>query len=408
VRVGCPGNSSCTWRRTRGSWAERESRRFDSGYAAMDMGGNRLLDLQSLGQSIWLDEFHRGMLGGSRFARWVNRDGISGVTSSPAILAKAFAEDAAYREGIAALRAAGATGRQIYDRLRIEDAVHAADLLRHVYDCTEGRDGYVSIQVSPDLADDADATVSEALGLWNTICKPNVMIKVPATDNGVLAIRRLIAEGVNINATLIFGTRRYREVAEAYLSGLEDRASENLPLQRVASVAGLLLSRIDTWVDKQLDAIQSPAQTARAQRLRGRTAVTIARVAYREYKGLIASHRWRALAACEARPQRLLWANTCTQDARYPDVKYVNEVIGRDTVGTMTVNTLNAYRDRGAAAPTLERDPLDAAALLAEIPLLGIDLDRVGRQLECDGIAASAASVNDIVTQLASRQTAYV
>jgi transaldolase len=364
------------------------------------IGENRLLDLQSLGQSIWLDEFHRGMLGGSQFARWVNRAGISGVTSNPTILAKAFAEDAAYREPIATLRAAGATGHEIYDRLSIEDADDAADRLRHVYDCTEGRDGYVSIQVSPALANDADATVSEALRLWNTIGKPNVMIKVPATDDGVLAIRRLIADGVNINATLIFGTRRYQEVAEAYLSGLEDRVSKNLPLRRVASVAGLFLSRIDTLVDKQLDAIQSPAQAARAQRLRGRTAVTIARVAYREYKGLIASHRWRALAACEAQTQRLLWANTCTKDARYPDVKYVNELIGRDTISTMTVKTLNAYRDHGAAASTLERDPLDAVTVLAEIPVLSIDLERVGRQLEREGIAASAASMNDIVTQL--------
>jgi transaldolase len=228
------------------------------------------------------------------------------------------------------------------------------------------------------------------------------MIKVPATDDGVLAIRRLIAEGVNINATLIFGTWRYREVAEAYPSGLEDRVSENLPLQRVATVAGLFLSHIDTLVDKQLDAIQSPVYAARAQRLRGRTGVCIARMAYREYKGLIASHRWRALAACEAQTQRLLWANTCTKDARYPDVKYVNELIGRDTVSAMTVNTLNAYRDHGAAAPTLQRDPLDAVAVLAEIPVLGIDVERVGKQLERDGIAASAACINDIVALLAS------
>jgi len=371
-------------------------------------GENPLFDLQSLGQSIWLDEFHRGLLGGASFTRWVNREGISGVTSNPAILAKAFAEDAAYVGAIAALRATGATGSQIYDRLRIEDAGHAADRLRHVYECTGGRDGYVSIQVSPLLAGDADATVSEALRLWNTLDKPNVMIKVAATDDGVLAIRRLIAEGVNINASLIFGTRRYREVAEAYLSGLEDRASKHLPLQRVASVASLVLGRIDTCVDKQLDAIQSPAQAARARRLHGRTAITIARAAYRDYKTLIASHRWRALAACGAQTQRLLWAQAYTTDAPCPDLKYVSELIGRDTVSTMTVSTLNAYRDHGAAALTLERDPLDTVAVLAEIPLLGIDLESVGRQLEREDIAASAASINHIATQLASHQEAAV
>jgi transaldolase len=327
---------------------------------AIRFGGSPLIDLQSLGQSVWLDGFHRGLLDRLQFARLVDRDGISGFTSSPAI--------------------AG-----------IEDVEDAADRMRHVYEATGGRDGYVSIDVSPELANDADATVSEAQRLWNAIDKPNVMIKVPATDSGVRAIQRLIAAGININSTSIFGTRRYRDVAEAYISGLENRVCENLPVQSVASVAGFSLSHIDTLVDQQLDAVNSPALAARARRLRGRAAVSIARVAYQEYKGLTASPRWRALAASRAQTQRLLWASTGTKDARSPHVSYVNELIGRNTVVAMTINTLNAYRDHGAAAPTLERDLLDAATVLAEILALGIDLERVGKRLQSDALQAALA-----------------
>jgi transaldolase len=327
---------------------------------AIRFGGSPLIDLQSLGQSVWLDGFHRGLLDRLQFARLVDRDGISGFTSSPAI--------------------AG-----------IEDVEDAADRMRHVYEATGGRDGYVSIDVSPELANDADATVSEAQRLWNAIDKPNVMIKVPATDSGVRAIQRLIAAGININSTSIFGTRRYRDVAEAYISGLENRVCENLPVQSVASVAGFSLSHIDTLVDQQLEAVNSPALAARARRLRGRAAVSIARVAYQEYKGLTASPRWRALAASRAQTQRLLWASTGTKDARSPHVSYVNELIGRNTVVAMTINTLNAYRDHGAAAPTLERDLLDAATVLAEILALGIDLERVGKRLQSDALQAALA-----------------
>jgi transaldolase len=325
----------------------------------MGLGGSRLIDLQSLGQSVWLDGFHRGLLDRSQLGNLVDRDGISGFTG---------------------------TGQESRDRLRIEDASDAADRLRHVYAATEGREGYVSIDVSLEFAHDADAIVDEARRLRDAIDKPNVMIKIPATDSGVRAIRRLVAEGINTNATLIFGVRCYGEVADAYLSGLEDRLAANLPIQDVASVAGFSLSRIDTLVDERLDAIHPPERAARAQHLRGRTGVNIARVAYQKYKSLIASPRWRALAASQARTQRLLWTSMGSKDMRHSDVSYINELIGRDTVVAMTIDTLNTYREHGAAAPTLERDLLEAASALAEVLALGIDLDRVGMQLQSNAV----------------------
>src|SRR5450755_1835514 len=369
---------------------------------ATAFGGNRLIDLQSLGQRVWLDDLHRSLLAHAQLSHLIHTDGISGVTSDPSILANAFAEDTAYRAPIATLRAAGAAGQQIYEPLRLEDISQAADQLRRVYKNTNGRDGYVSIEVSPMLANDAHGTVSEARRLWSAIDKPNVMIKVPATASGLLAIRQLIAAGVSVNAALIFGTRRYREVAEAYLLGLEDRVAESRPLERVASVASLFVSRIDTLIDRQLDAIQHPEQLARAQRLRGRVAVAVARFAYQKYKGFIASPRWQPLAARNAQTQRLLWASTGTKDAHYSDVKYVNELIGSDTVNTMPMNTLNAYRDHGATAPTLEKDLLEVVALLGEVETLDINLEQVSMDLEREGLVMFSASMKALLTQLES------
>jgi transaldolase len=364
-------------------------------------GGNRLIDLQSLGQSIWLDGLHRSLLGHGRLAKLINADGISGVTSSPATLAKAFAEEKAYQAPIAALHAAGMTGQQIYEQLLIEDMSHAADQLRRVYENSNGHDGYVNIDLSPVLANEARSTVSEAKRLWKAIDKPNIMIKVPASDSGLIAIRQLIAAGISINATLIFGTRRYREVVEAYFSGLEDRLAESLPLDRVTSVASLSVSRIDVSIDRRLDEIQHPEKIARARRARGGVAVAVARFAYQEYKGFVASPRWQSLAASHAQTQRLLWAGTATEDVLYSDVKYVNELIGRDTVNTVSMDTLNAYRDHGAAAPTLEKDLLAVVALLGEVETLGINLEQVSVDLEREGLAVLSADMETLLRQIA-------
>ncbi|HEX5689377.1 MAG TPA: transaldolase, partial [Roseiflexaceae bacterium] len=303
---------------------------------------SRLLDVQSLGQSIWLDELRRGLLG-KELARLIADDGVAGITSNPSIFAKAFAEDPSYAPHIAALRRSGLDGQHIYERLCFEDVRAAAQQLRRVYEQSDARDGYVSIEVPPAFAHDAKATVNEAHRLRDAIDAPNVMIKVPATDAGIVALRELIADGVNVNSTLIFGTRRYWQVAEAYMAGLEARVAAGKTLERVASVASLFVSRIDTHVDKALDAIENPARNARAQALRGKAAVAVARIAYQEFKNLLSAPRWQRLEVRHAMPQRPLWASTGTKDARYSDVKYVNELVGRDTVTTLPLSTLNAF-----------------------------------------------------------------
>jgi len=330
------------------------------------------------------------------------RDGISGIDTHAVGLATAYAEDMAYRELVTQLRAAGAAAYQIYEHLSLEELRRAADQLQRVYKNTGGRDGYVNIELSPTLAHDADGTESEARRLWSVIDRLNIMIKVPATDAGLVAMRRLMAAGLNVNATLIFGARRYREVTEAYFLGLEDRVAANLPLERVASVASVFVSGIDTAVDRELDSIHQPAKAAHAKRLRGRAAVAVAQFVYQRYKSVIASPRWQPLAAHHAQTQRVLWASTDINDAYDNDLKYVNELIGRDTVTAMSRNTLDAYLNHGTATPTLERNLLEVLALFGELEALKIDLDHLSTQLERESIGAIAASVNTALTRLAS------
>jgi transaldolase len=368
----------------------------------IDVGGNRLYDLQRLGQSVWLDCNHLRTLVGSPLAQLI-RDGVSGIDTNAVALATAYAEDLAYRELVAELRAAGAAANQIYERLSIEELRRAADQLRRAYHNTGGRDGYVNIELSPTLAHDTDGTESEARRLWSAVDKPNVMIKVPATGAGLVAMRRLIAVGLNVNATYIFGAHRYREVIDAYLMGLEDRVAKRLPVDCVASVASVFVNYIDIAVNRELDAIQHPwSQTARAKGLRGRAAVAVAQFIYQRYKSMIASPRWRLLAAYHAQTPRLLWARTDINAAYDSDVKYVNELIGRDTVTAMSTNTLDAYLDHGTAAPTLERNLLEVLALFGELESMGIDLDRASSRLERESIGAIAASVNNALIRLAA------
>ena len=367
----------------------------------IDVGASRIHDLQGFGQSVWLDCNHPRGLASAAFSHFV-RDGISGVDANPVGLAMAYAEDVNYRESVAWLCAAGATTRQIYEHLSIADLRRAADGLRRVYKNTSGRDGYVSIDLPPDLADDADGTESEAARLWSVVDRPNIMIKVPATDAGLLATRRLISAGISVNATVIVGARRYREVIDAYMSGLEKRVADGLPIESVASVASVFVSRIDSAVNRELDAVQQPARAAHAKLLRDRAAVAVAQFIYQRYKSVIASPRWQSLAAHHAKTQRLLWASTDINDVYDGDLKYVNNLIGRDTVTAMSVTTLDAYLDRGAAAPTLERNLMEVLALFGELEALGIDLDRVSMQLERESIGAMSTSVNSALTRLVS------
>lgn len=365
----------------------------------MNIGGSRLLDLQMLGQSVWLECSHPRTLASSTLTHLI-RAGISGIDTNPSSLAAAYADDVAYHAPAMKLRAAGATMQEIVERLRIEDALHLADRLRRVHDCTGGLEGYASVDVSSAVADDAAGIESEARRLWSVIGRPNVMIKVPATDAGLVAIRACIAAGLNVNATGIFGARRYAAVHDAFLSGLQDRLAAGLPLEGVASVASIMIGRIDDAIDAELDAIVKPLQAARATRLRHRAAVAVAQFVFQHHKSVLSSPRWQVLAAHRAQKQRLLWAGTEINAGDDGDLKYVNPLVGRDTVAAMSPETLQAYLDHGAAAPTLERNLHQVLELFGALEALGINLDRVSAQLERARIRAIAASVDTALTRL--------
>jgi transaldolase len=352
------------------------------------MRENPLQRVIGFGQSVWLDFLSRAMLVSGELVSLIQEDGVSGVTSNPATFEKAIAGSSDYDNAIAELARKGLGAGEIYESMVVEDIQTAADLLRPVYDRLDGRDGYVSLEVSPHLAHDSAGTLMEARRLWERVDRPNVFIKVPGTWHGISAIRQLIREGINVNVTLLFGLRRYRAVSEAYLDGLAERAARGLPLERVSSVASFFLSRIDVLVDPLLAELAAGegrnAQMASA--LRGETAIACAKVARQLYRETLAEDRYLALAARGARPQRLLWASTGTKDPSYSDVKYVEPLIGPDTVNTMPLETLAAYRDHGRPAVRLEQGVQEALQVLDRVAELGIDLETVSKQLEDEGV----------------------
>lgn len=362
---------------------------------------NRLRSLEALGQSMWLDYIDRALLVNGELERLIRDDGISGVTSNPAIFEKAITQHAEYDAAITLLARRGLVAQEIYETLAIEDVRQAADLLRDVYEASCLRDGYVSLEVSPHLAYDTAATVAEAKRLWNRVGRPNLMIKVPATPAGLPAIRQLIAAGINVNVTLLFGVARYREVAESYLAGLEDRLASGGALEHVASVASFFLSRIDTLVDRFLD----QNNRAQARELRGQTAIACARLAYQEYQGLVHCARWQALAARGACPQRLLWASTSTKDPSYDDVMYVDALIGSDTINTLPPETLDAYRNHGCPGLRLEEHLHWAHDLPGHLAALGLDLDMVSDELERHGVQKFIEPYERLLIALARHAT---
>lgn len=360
---------------------------------------NPLQQLKAHGQSIWLDYIQRGMLESGELARLIEQDGLAGVTSNPAIFEKAIAHHDDYDAAIADLKTRGADALQAYEELAIDDVRRAADLLSGVHRDTHGRDGYVSLEVAPTLARDTEGTVREAKRLWQRVDRPNLMIKVPATVEGLPAIRDLIAAGINVNATLLFSVPRYKALAESYMSGLEARAAAGGSLTDVASVASFFLSRIDSAVDPLLDAQGHDA----ARSLRGQTAIASARLAYQVYKGLSTGHRWQPLKAQGARTQRLLWASTSSKDPAYDDLKYVTPLIGPDTVNTLPPETLAAFRDHGVAALHVEDDMTLARGLPSLLDALGIDLKRITDQLEEDGIRKFVAPYDKLLETLRTK-----
>jgi len=347
---------------------------------------NPLLELRKLGESVWLDDIGRAMLDDGSLARLIRDDGLAGLTSNPSILAHSIMNEATYGERIARLLPSVSSGLSLYEDLALTDLRDAAALLRPLYDSTGGGDGFVSLEVSPHLADDSAGSCKEAQRLWQRLGIPNAFIKIPGTEAGLPVIRDLIAAGINVNVTLLFSPERYREVTRAYREGLSRRAAEGKPLASLASVASFFLSRIDTAVDKLLDGLAARGQPA-ARTLRGKAAIASACRAYEIYEETIAAPEWQALAAKGARPQRLLWASTSTKDPAYSPIKYVEELVVPETVNTMPLETLNAYRRLGRPELTLERHIAEASDAREGLERLDVDLEAVAQQLEREGVA---------------------
>src|SRR5664279_875198 len=326
------------------------------------MSSNPWKRLGALGQSIWLDYIRRDLIAGGGLRRLIEEDGLRGMTSNPSIFEKAIAESHDYDEDIRAMALEGKGITEIYDALSLGDVQSAADEFRSVYDKTDGKDGYVSLEVNPHLAHDTTGTIEEARRLWTALDRPNVLIKVPATAEGLPAIRQLISEGISVNVTLLFGLPRYRQVVEAYLAGIEARIAQGKPVKYIASVASFFLSRIDALVDPQLEKLiaQGGKEADIAKKARGQVAIASAKTAYQIYKNIFGNDRFRKLAAQGASVQRLLWASTSTKNPDYSDVKYVEALIGPDTVNTAPMETIDAYRDHGQPKARLEQDIQEA------------------------------------------------
>ncbi len=352
------------------------------------MKANPLLSLSRLGQSIWLDYIDRQILLDGTLKNLIDADRLAGLTSNPAIFEKAIAQGGVYTDSITRLKVSGATVEDMYEQLVLYDIGLAADTFRPVYDASEGRDGYVSIEVSPLLARDTDATLVEARELWQRLARPNIMIKVPGTREGIPAIRQLLSEGINVNVTLLFSVGRYLEVLSTYMDALESRQAQGLSLSGVASVASFFLSRIDVKVDALLDAIinKGDARADVARELRGKAAIASAGFAYRRFNETIQTPRWKALEATGANLQRLLWASTGTKDAAYSDIKYVEALIANHTVNTLPLETLDAYRDHGEPAMTIDKAVEQASSVMHGLAELGIDMGKIDEALEREGI----------------------
>ncbi|HYK54405.1 MAG TPA: transaldolase [Candidatus Eremiobacteraceae bacterium] len=368
-----------------------------------------LNELINFGQSFWLDNIRRGFTRSGELRRLIDVDGLRGETSNPTIFEKAIAESDDYDDAVKTLVAAKKTPADVYDILTTDDVREACDVFRDTYNATKGGDGFVSIELPPKFAKDTDASIKEGLRLWSLVDRPNLMVKVPATAEGIPVIRQLIAQGLNINITLMFGEQYYSKVIDAYMSGLEDRRTKGLPLQQVASVASCFVSRVDTETDKRLTAAMNGADAARKSALEsllGKVAIANSKRLYRLYKNSIASDRFKALASAGARRQRPLWASTSTKNPKYPDTYYVEALIGEDTIDTMPPATIDAFRDHGKVAATLDTGYDEADASVARLESLGISLADVTEKLLADGLVAFEKSYQELYTVLENKVAA--
>lgn len=371
------------------------------------MPAPRLQALHDAGQSLWLDYIDRPMLHNGELARRIRDDVLTGMTSNPAIFEKALAQGTAYDAHVSAMTG-DRSAWQLFEELASTDVRTACELFRGVYDATAGLDGYVSLEVSPNVANDAEGTIREARHLWALVDRPNVMIKVPGTPAGCTALRQLVADGINVNVTLLFAVDAYAQVVESYLAGLEARAATGAPLGAVASVASFFVSRVDTEIDKRLDAQVASGMLSAdaATQIKGKAAVANAKLAYRLFTERFSGPRWASLAARGARVQRPLWASTSTKNPSYRDVIYVEELVGPQTVNTLPPATLEAFRDHGEVRRTIDTGLPEAERALMAVEECGISVRDVTDQLLGEGLAAFQKSFDTLLGGLEAKATA--
>jgi len=369
---------------------------------------NPLFQLKALGQSVWYDNIDRSQLASGQFQRLLDEDGVVGVTANPTIFEKSISAGHAYDEQMNELIKEGKDTNDIYEALVIQDIRTVADKLRPIYEQVNRQDGFVSLEVSPDLAHDTEGSLSEARRFWKMVDRPNLMIKIPATPAGIPAIRQALTEGLNINITLIFSLQNYREVADAFISALEARLAEGKDIGHIASVASFFVSRVDTLVDKLLDEkIKASTDSAEQQKLKsleGKAAIANARLVYQEFKKIFNSPRFEALKQHGAHEQRPLWASTSTKNPAYRDVLYAEELIGPNTVDTMPLETIQKFRDHGRVRYSIEDDIPGAHAVLDELEKIGIHYDQVTQQLQDEGVQKFADSFHKLFEGISSKQ----
>lgn len=387
--------------------------RYKSGKGEAEMAGNTIAELTRLGQDVWIDNLSRELIESGELKRLTNEVGITGVTSNPTIFQKAISGKDDYDESIRRLLGLNVSDpKELFFQLAFDDVGAAADLLRRKYEESRGRHGFVSIEVAPDLAYDTETTISEVRWIFSSLGRKNVMVKVPATKEGLPAIEQLTADGVNVNVTLLFSVKRYEEVVDAYMKGIERRISQNHAVGEIASVASFFVSRVDTLVDKLLDekmqGVASDAEKKKLAGLRGKAAVANARLAYEKGEEIRNSERFKSLAARGANWQRLLWGSTSTKDPAYSDIKYVQELIGPDTVNTMPEETIKAFLDHGDPKVTIKDDGGSAEALFGELRTVGIDIGEVATELEKEGVKKFADSYFALLDEISKKRDKLV
>jgi transaldolase len=366
------------------------------------MSKSPLHQVSELGQSVWIDSLSREMMDSGELERLIDEDAVVGVTTNPSIFQKALASGDAYDDEMRELMDGEPDDKEVFFRLAVSDVQRACDILRPVADEGGGRDGWVSLEVDPNIASDTEATSRDAKRLSEMVDRPNVFIKIPATEPGLQAIEDSIAAGIPINVTLIFSLDRYRKVAEAYIKGLERLVEDGGDPSTLASVASFFVSRVDTEADKRLDEIGGHDD------LKGKLAIANAKLAYQAYKEIFSGDRWEKLAGKGASVQRCLWASTSTKNEDYRDVIYVEELIGRDTVNTMPAETIKAFQDHGEVAETIEKDLDEARALLDKLEEAGVDYDDVTRVLEEEGVQKFSDSFKELLDGVAEKRDALV